>query len=462
MRHTRTDDAGLKLLTSPPVFDSLYTFCSARDLVHISRTCNGASQAVSNYLTHTLTVDLCRMLARFFDTQSAVLEFRRLQAKYQFLISGSAALQLLDRTVYPKSDLDLYLFPNDAQVIGNWLIEHGYTYSPYQRNGPSRQTFEEALASMPRPMAQLSAAQQRIRNLYGLPGVRDVLNFKKPLYMGKGKGKARAMEEGQDGTPMLDDDPVIEVQLIVSDITPYEAILKFHSTVVMNIVTWDRAIALYPLGTLEQRRTMVTHSTSDGYWKAIRKYTDRGFTLYADLSRFNDDFTRGAFRFGPRFFGDSQSWVVPLDTTGIDAPKEPVAVEGNSWEIYWNDRKASFAVQVATTPAGLFHHNYCICDDFLIFLKDMYSGGLDTEWFKGLPTVTSGEDMDIDTGHAPDLDVPTRLYHDVDVLDLLKMLFFDRRREHEAMKTDTTKTAVTFQKPDYMSGIDEINHLGPL
>ncbi|KZV79819.1 hypothetical protein EXIGLDRAFT_781788 [Exidia glandulosa HHB12029] len=402
MSCTPTADAGLKLLTSPPVFDTLYPLCSPGELCRISKTCNGASQAVTNYLTHTISIDLSRLLSRFFGSQEEVLEFRRLQAQFQFLISGSAALQLLDRAVYAKSDLDLYLFPNDAEGVGRWLIERGYTFAPYRGE---QKTFDEALESMPLPMAELTDAERYDRTQYGLPGVRDVLNFRKSVER-RAMAVARTRPSGplpsldsdtdSSGLPSSDDDDAtdenVEIQLIVADVTPYEAILKFHTTVVMNVVTWDRAIALFPLGTLEQRRAVVTHNSSWGFRRAVQKYVNRGFSILKPLARFNEDFERGAFRFGPRHYGDSHSWVVKLDTTGIEPPEIPVAVEGNSWELEWDDAHDCFVVRAEALEWSMLHHRYCIGDTFFAYIAALFHSfhqpeneGQETQFFDSDP-----------------------------------------------------------------------------
>ncbi|KZV93087.1 hypothetical protein EXIGLDRAFT_835986 [Exidia glandulosa HHB12029] len=367
MDQPSTEDAGLKLLTSPPVFDSLYAFCSPGDLCCVAKTCNGASQAVTNYLTHSVTIDLSRLLLRFFTSQEEILDFRRLQAKHQFLISGSAALQLLDRTTYPNSDLDLYLFPHDAEVVGRWLIEHGYTFSPYRRG---KKTFEEALEAMPLPRTELDNDELHERTPYGLPGVRAVLNFKKVTKRDLGLLPVTS----SPGAPRYHfaEAKTAEIQLIIADVTPYEAILKFHTTVVMNIITWDRAIALFPLGTLEQRRGIVTHNASWSFDRCVDKYADRGFSFLKPLARFKEDFERGPFRFGPRFFGDEHSWVVKLDTTGIEPPEIPVAVEGNSWELEWDDAYDCFALRAERLDWSMVHHKYCISDSFLAYIIALY------------------------------------------------------------------------------------------
>ncbi|KZV93092.1 hypothetical protein EXIGLDRAFT_768420 [Exidia glandulosa HHB12029] len=230
---------------------------------NIPGACNGASQAVADYLKHRFTVDLSRLLSRFFASWDEVLDFRRLQANYQFLISGSTALQLLDRTIYPNSDLDLYLFPNDAKAVGRWLIEHGYTFHSSRNAYPK--TFVEALNCMP-PLKSPSAT---------------------PLL-------PRDVTTGSDITLANN-----HIQLIVTDMSPYEAILRAHSTVVMNVITWNRAIALFPLATLEQRRRVVTHNSGLIYhhW-TIYKYEQRGFSFPDPLARFGEHLDRGSFKVG--------------------------------------------------------------------------------------------------------------------------------------------------------------------
>ncbi|KZV80361.1 hypothetical protein EXIGLDRAFT_756312 [Exidia glandulosa HHB12029] len=356
MSPTHTADAGLKILTSPPVFDSLYAFCSPGDLCRVAKTCNGASQAVTNYVTHRFTIDLSRLLLRFFASQEDVLEFRRLQAKHQFLISGSAALQLLDRTIYPDSDLDLYLFPNDAEAVGRWLIGRGYEFSPDVRGG---QTFEEAVkfAKLDREHDDRYEDSE-----YALPGVRDVLSFTKLI-------DRTPRWPGQPSLSHILEDKFTEIQLIVSDVTPYEAILKFHSTVVMNVVTWDRAIALFPLGTLDQRRGIKTLLTNWTFEEAVDKYRRRGFSFLQPYARFDEGFKR-AFKFGHRFFGDEHSWVIRLDTTGIDPPEMSVAVEGNSWELDYDNYDNYFVIETESRKFDLVetHHEYCVGEAFAAYI----------------------------------------------------------------------------------------------
>lgn len=209
----RTRDAGLKVLTSPPIFDVLYAWCSPGTLRRVARTCAGARQAVDNYLTHTLSIN--KLLTRFFVIDD-VLAFRNLQARLEFVISGSQALQLLDRVVYPESDLDVYVFPLDGEVVGRWLLERGYEFIP-QPHLPAA-TLETALATMPSLPENASRATQQRWEQYGVPSVRRVLNFKKRT------------PAGDPAVPLDADPTALKVQVIVALTAPLHTIVNFHAS----------------------------------------------------------------------------------------------------------------------------------------------------------------------------------------------------------------------------------------
>ncbi|EJD35691.1 hypothetical protein AURDEDRAFT_92973 [Auricularia subglabra TFB-10046 SS5] len=337
-----TPDAGLKLLTSPPVFDALYASCSPGALARIAKTCAGAHEAVDNYLTHTLSVN--KVLSRFF-TEEEILEFRNLQAQLEFLISGSTALQLLDRTIYPKSDLDLYTFPNDAEELGYWLIHRGWQF---RRLYDEHITFEEALEVMPPRMEDETPERRKERADYDADVVRDVFHFSKAQYDADGEELER-----------------LEIQIIVADVCPLQGVLAFHSTVVMNYIAWDHACSLYPLGTLEERRALVTYDRGRTFERAIAKYSQRGFRIVSVLTNTQS----GAFRFGPRFAGDGQCWTVKLDTTGIQPRplEDRLDMTVNGWELarhakHQHSYTYREACEIYSTPLHFpeFMHRYAL------------------------------------------------------------------------------------------------------
>ncbi len=93
------------------------------------------------------------------------------------LISGSTALQFLDRTTFLESDLDIYVEHQLRRKIALWLVAIGYKYQPtpkYPR--PERELFDEhyllQFSSDPfeidrRPAIFKSSADQLSGSYYG-------------------------------------------------------------------------------------------------------------------------------------------------------------------------------------------------------------------------------------------------------------------------------------------------------
>lgn len=141
----------------------------------------------------------------------------------------------------------------------------------------------------------------------------------------------------------------------------------------MNLVTWDRAVSLYPRATFEERRALVTYTKGAGFEDAMLKYAARGYRI--DTHLFVEDTASGsAFAFGRRWVGDGQCWAVALDTAGITPPTHPLALEANCWELAYapeRDEDADFgqcAVHSACLRSIVFRHRYVVTDDFLAFL----------------------------------------------------------------------------------------------
>ena len=188
-------------------------------LIMVAQTCKVAYDAVSDFCT--AAYDINRHLLCFF---SHPLAFRSLQAKSGTLISGSNALQFLNREVYIASDLDMYTHPGYAKRIGTWLIEEeGYhflptrphvtdfagvthrSWAPWQtrfKNSPV--TFEEDLADK-----------------YRFGGIGSVYHFHKICTAGT---------------------PPLRVQIIEAVHTPIQAILNFHSSMSVPLTACSMTI----------------------------------------------------------------------------------------------------------------------------------------------------------------------------------------------------------------------------
>lgn len=87
------------------IYRAILQYCSPLTLLRFKRTCRLASAAVEDYMKLAFNINRC--LARFFDDPVA---FRSLQARTGTVISGSAALQFFDRTLYADAGMHVNMF----------------------------------------------------------------------------------------------------------------------------------------------------------------------------------------------------------------------------------------------------------------------------------------------------------------------------------------------------------------
>ena len=179
------------LLNTKAVSDTLFSYLTPASLIRTALTCRAAKLAVATYMQGAF--DINKHLSRFFPDPVA---FRSLQARTGSLISGSNALQFLNRTVYKKSDVDLYVPQWNAKVMVEFLHSLGYEYCP----SPELPDLQAAL-ELDSPPAQSSS-------IYELRGVIAVLRFLNPT---------------------LSKDGPLEVQVMTTKV-PVECVLHFHSS----------------------------------------------------------------------------------------------------------------------------------------------------------------------------------------------------------------------------------------
>jgi hypothetical protein len=234
------------IFTRPPVFDVIFRQLSPASLIRSGRTCRVARDAVSNFYGRAFNIN--RHLSRFF---SDPLAFRSLQARTGTLISGSNALQFLDRTFYPDSDLDLYAHCGTwAREVGQWLLSEGYVFVPDSYQGPEFDGLDwwgYELNELQEEGGEVTELDLFHIQLYRIKGVHSVFSFEK-----------------QSGDPSGE---VLKVQIIVGKRSPLPAILGFHSSAryvsfafsriigpdltlctacVMNVIAFDAAYSFYP------------------------------------------------------------------------------------------------------------------------------------------------------------------------------------------------------------------------
>jgi hypothetical protein len=148
-----------------------------------------------------------KFLGRYFDERD-VLSFRSLQAQTGALISGSSALQVLDQTEYPESDLDVYVDLYETLKICEWLVAREYVFEPYiwQTEGFAAAIDGAVRTAVSEPGSWAGTDQSTSE--YSGSGIGVVLSFSKSI--------SEAVKR--------------KVQVIGARNTAIQAILLFHSS----------------------------------------------------------------------------------------------------------------------------------------------------------------------------------------------------------------------------------------
>ncbi|EGO00169.1 hypothetical protein SERLA73DRAFT_107166 [Serpula lacrymans var. lacrymans S7.3] len=301
-QQNRANAVSNAVFSRAPVYDLIFQALSPRSLIRTGRTCRVAKDAVYDFSVRAFNIN--RHLSRFFTNP---LAFRSLQACTGTLISGSSAIQFLDRTFYPESDLDIYTHPGHAREVGLWLMEiEGYRF---EHNSVQHADFKVELPD------DWDGQERRVYSAdnfnYCMKGVEAVYTFTK---------------EQPGGEPL-------KVQLVDSKLNPLEVILNFHSTCVMNVIAFDAAYSLYPMATFEDRRALKLTNPRPHYISALHKYVHRGWRLIAYINA-HDELSRSSFFLSrARWVNDQHSWIVPLNMEGVHLrPSMSPSSENISWD----------------------------------------------------------------------------------------------------------------------------------
>lgn len=194
------DSAFIKAMRRDKVCDVLFDALTATSLVRLGATNRQARAALSDYSLRTFNAT--KLFERFFKDP---LAFRSLQARTHTLVSGSTALQFLDRIRYNNADLDLFVHPGEQGEVGHWLTAYeGYQWAPFPWQAPD---FDNEVGVTWEP-GDLNVNWPQFKS-YRSKALSNVLVFKK----------------GSEETGDLK-----KVELIVSKINPFHCILDFHSS----------------------------------------------------------------------------------------------------------------------------------------------------------------------------------------------------------------------------------------
>ncbi|KAA1473451.1 hypothetical protein DENSPDRAFT_902680 [Dentipellis sp. KUC8613] len=267
------------------ILDTVFAFCSPGTMVRVSWTCRTVYALVKSYLR--VAYDINRHLSYFFPDPVA---FRSLQARTATLIAGSNALQFFERTVYPDSDLDLYVPKPCVAEVGTFLLAIGYTF--------------RAAANQEKDFPAEAPCERIGRTPYPGP-IYNILKFEKQV-----GGENRCVE-------------------VISCLCPISCIIGAHSTCLMNFISFEQAYCLFAQATLEERCAIVCTTEPQRVRLAVQKYGPKGhgWTMLRGIPRRAalSGIVRVSLRAGSRTVNDARSWALPLNMDGVSTPRPSAA-----------------------------------------------------------------------------------------------------------------------------------------
>ncbi|KAF7972075.1 hypothetical protein HWV62_19151 [Athelia sp. TMB] len=331
-----------------------------------------------------------------------------MQSRTGTIISGSNAVQFMDRAYYEDADLDIYVNPDHCADVGmHMILIQGYRITDPSNDGTERLNIQDSILHV---KAMAVKSDDHIVNPSYPNGSIHSMCFLE-----------RTTEAGR----------VQEAQIIVTSNGVFHAILDFHSTCVMNIITFDRAIAMYPLASFENRtnQVMAQHTASpdnnQGVQDAIAKYDgiDRNFPHRVTRSARE---ARLLFQHGiDRKLGDRFCWTIKFPMSGIELreametipwPYEPTdshaLVESevtqdpileNKWRM--SGHRTCLALKYCLLRLPIFKYGYAVADDTEAlrarkFSDDIgavkkYGGCQERKWFDDTVSVITQGDIQV-------------------------------------------------------------------
>ncbi|KAK7458692.1 hypothetical protein VKT23_009691 [Stygiomarasmius scandens] len=303
LRETASTQGQTGTLLPDTTHDFIFRHLSPIDLHRYSLQNRAAYKAVQSFRKRAF--DINKLLCRYFSP-TEIPQFRHIQFTAGVLISGSSALQYFDRTVYPESDLDLYVCIQQCSILANFLESCGYVFQPR----------DSQQSRLDRNIAQAlsQASEEQLDADYPLDGIAGIFTL---------------VRDGQ------------KIQIIAANGSTLEVVLHFHSTCVMNVITHANAYSFFPRATFETRRSVLARNNSsvnNASSAATRKYTARGWAIVDTVTSLESLGPHSEFSsFGIRHAGDSACWVIPLSPVEGLASGDDLWL--NSWRVVWEHNR---------------------------------------------------------------------------------------------------------------------------
>lgn len=195
------------------------------------------------------------------------------------MISGSVALQFFERTVWPESDLDIFVQEGQSELLSGLLVnQEGY-----------------------------ALVETKYFDLYDTLQVDEVQRYERSSPSGN----------------------VTEVQLILLPQSPVAHIISnFWATGLINFISHNKAFALFPRQTFIQKRGFLLRDLDEQVGELLRKYEKRGWT-FEDLQESYADSAGNHTIEGDRWVGDKKCWTIELQDplVTMEGAKVELAIE---------------------------------------------------------------------------------------------------------------------------------------
>ncbi|KAJ6501442.1 hypothetical protein C8R47DRAFT_1211021 [Mycena vitilis] len=220
----------------------------------------------------------------FIDEPST---FRAMLKDYGAVIAGSQVVQLLDRSKYPDSDMDIFMRSGSVEPMGYWLQHQGYRF---QNATPTYDDVgNQAFLASIRCLSTKLVSNKRKDD-----PVNRVFNYQRYI-------ASRTIIYHQ------------VIQLVAVDMNPiHHIIFDFHSTGVMNYMTADTVVSVFPRSTFLLHKSYSTRNRTERETDAAKwrcKYRDRGFRIIRKRTRGNHT----DLKLGKRSSNDRHAWVIRLE-----------------------------------------------------------------------------------------------------------------------------------------------------
>ncbi|KAK7054463.1 hypothetical protein VNI00_003661 [Paramarasmius palmivorus] len=254
----------------------------------------------------------CDYLYGGFLKEEDVEEFRKMLQKTRAIVSGSVLVARISQHPFEPRDLDLFVKDKGTLEVGDFLGRRGFKFTPLSERqvGTRRESkqqptgFAEAVDT---EFAEWNPNTGNVADRYKCCHLAGVFNF--------------TNEEGKT------------IQVIATRCTPVEAILRFHSTAVMNFATANEVTCLFPTLTfIEKKNLVVRDANSSAVSDCIRKYERRGWTTITQLSAFEALASNSDTRAFGRKVGDCRTWKIDITPRTNGEGEEPYTQE-HSWTL---------------------------------------------------------------------------------------------------------------------------------